>query len=808
MTLLRLLSSLLPLTLGAASAAAQGRSPSPSYEQIGALVQGGLDALARGDTGGYLDGTRKAFAIAPRVPPVAYHHARAHALAGTNDSALALLARLAVEGAVVVDEAPADSAFDRLRRSRRWSEVAASIESSRRPISTSTTAFELPERDLTAEGTAWDAKTGTLYLSSLYKRKIVTIGPDGTARDFITPGQDGIGPVVGIEVDAARRGLWAASMVLQEAGIPLSDTTFMAHGLLFHYDVDTGRLRRRYVLKPTGERRHGFNDLTVMPNGDVYVTDSQSGGIYKLSAGAGEVVEVLPPGTYTFPNGITRTEDGRLLFVAHGAGVDRIEVGTGRRLRLASPDILNLGGIDGLAFHHNTLIAHQPGWFNRVVRLRLDPGQERIASWEVLERHHPRFRQPTTGEVAGDLYYYIANAQLRSFRDGKILPWDSLAPVLVLKTDLSDARPKAGEAVREALRSGAAPGAAVAVGRSGNVIWSEGFGARDLATGRLVAPGTKFGVGSISKTLTLAAALALADAARLDLDAPVERYLPDFPHPGQGVTVRRIGAHQSGIADDFANDHYWSSALRAGQRLSSDRRGAHGLFTRHTDGVRDRSLHDRRQGAGTRRRGTIRGGDAADGVRAGRHGGNDTERPAAASRRANGVLRERGSRLRAGTRLRSQLQAAGGGLSLHRRGPGAVRDGAARAGAAVGAGETGDVHASRARGWHTNPLRARLSGAGGRRPATAAAIRRRARDLELARDLSRGAAGRRPPRQCHGRASGPDRAPRGPELPHTSRTRATAPAPTGAGAGAVSSGGTLTRSFALRRPSRSWRASK
>ena len=81
-------------------------------------------------------------------------------------------------------------------------------------------------------------------------------------------------------------------------------------------------------------------------------------------------------------------------------------------------------------------------------------------------------------------------------------------------------------------------------------------------------------------------------------------------------------------------------------------------------------------------------------------------------------------------------------------------------------------------------------------------------DLELARDLSRGAAGRRPPRQCHGRASGPDRAPRGPELPHTSRTRATAPAPTGVGAGAVSSGGTLTRSFALRRPSRSWSASK
>jgi CubicO group peptidase (beta-lactamase class C family) len=296
-----------------------------------------------------------------------------------------------------------------------------------------------------------------------------------------------------------------------------------------------------------------------MPNGDVYITDSPSGGVYQLRTGRDEFVEVLPPGTYTFPNGITRSDDGRLLFVAHGSGVDRLEVGTGRRGRLGAPDTLNVGGIDGLAFHRNTLIAHQPSSFNRVVRLRLDSRRERITSWEVLERHHPRFKQPTTGEVAGDLYYYIANAQLRSFRDGKILPRDSLAPVLVLKTDLSDASSKARDAVREAIRSGAAPGVAVAVGRAGNIVWTDGFGVRDVATGEPVDRATRFGIGSISKTLTLAAALALADSGRLDLDTPVERYLTDFPHAGKGVTVRRIGAHQSGIADDFASDHYWST---------------------------------------------------------------------------------------------------------------------------------------------------------------------------------------------------------------------------------------------------------
>lgn len=541
-------------------AGAQDSARVPTYEQIGGHVQAGLDALARGDTSGYLDGTARALALAPRLPPVVYHRARAQALAGRPDSALALLGRLAAEGAVVVHEAATDSAFARLRSGPEWSRITASIESSRQPIGSSRPAFELAERDLTAEGTAWDSKTGTLFLSSLYKRKIVAIARDGTPRDFIAPGRDGIGPVVGLEVDPSRRGLWAASMVLQEAGIPLADTSLVAHGLLFHYDVDTGRLRRRYVLRPAAGRRHGFNDLTVLPNGDVYLTDSQSGGIYKAPAGGGDLTEVRPPGTYLFPNGITRSDDGRRLFVAHGAGIDRIDLPDGRRTRLAPPDTLNLGGIDGLAFYQGSLIAHQPGWFNRVVRLRLDGAQERVASWSILERHHPRFVQPTTGEVAGDEYYYIANAQLRRFRDGRILPWDSLAPVLVLRTSLRDGPLQAGEAMRKAIRSGAAPGAAAAVAVGGRIAWAEAFGMADLARRKPASLETRFGIGSISKTLTLAAALALADAGSLDLDAPVERYLPDFPHAGQGVTVRRIGAHQSGIADAFASEHYWTTA--------------------------------------------------------------------------------------------------------------------------------------------------------------------------------------------------------------------------------------------------------
>lgn len=119
---------------------------------------------------------------------------------------------------------------------------------------------------------------------------------------------------------------------------------------------------------------------------------------------------------------------------------------------------------------------------------------------------------------------------------------------------------RARQAIGEAVRDGAAPGAAVAVAAGGKVVWSQAFGVSDIASGAPVTPATRFGVGSISKTLTLAAALTLADEGKLDLDAPVERYLSDFPHRGRGVTARRIGAHQSGIADAFADRNYYTTA--------------------------------------------------------------------------------------------------------------------------------------------------------------------------------------------------------------------------------------------------------
>lgn len=90
---------------------------------------------------------------------------------------------------------------------------------------------------------------------------------------------------------------------------------------------------------------------------------------------------------------------------------------------------------------------------------------------------------------------------------------------------------------------GRPPGMSVAVAVNGKVVWAEGFGLADLEQCVPVTPITKFRIGSTSKPLTSAGAALLYDQKRLDLDAPIERYVPTFPDKGFAITTRQLLRH-------------------------------------------------------------------------------------------------------------------------------------------------------------------------------------------------------------------------------------------------------------------------
>ena len=90
----------------------------------------------------------------------------------------------------------------------------------------------------------------------------------------------------------------------------------------------------------------------------------------------------------------------------------------------------------------------------------------------------------------------------------------------------------------------------VLVASGDEVVYERGFGEADRSWGIPNAPDTRFLIGSITKQFTAALVLQLAEEGALDLDAPVTRYLPDYPAAqGDRVTIHHLLSHTSGVPE-------------------------------------------------------------------------------------------------------------------------------------------------------------------------------------------------------------------------------------------------------------------
>ena len=111
------------------------------------------------------------------------------------------------------------------------------------------------------------------------------------------------------------------------------------------------------------------------------------------------------------------------------------------------------------------------------------------------------------------------------------------------------------------------PGIQVAVARDGRIVWSEGFGWADLEQRVPVTTATEFRIGSVSKSLTSAAVGLLVQEGKLDLDGPVQRYVPSFPVKPWPITTRLVAGHLAGIrhyrGDEFLLYRHYNTVLQS-----------------------------------------------------------------------------------------------------------------------------------------------------------------------------------------------------------------------------------------------------
>lgn len=94
------------------------------------------------------------------------------------------------------------------------------------------------------------------------------------------------------------------------------------------------------------------------------------------------------------------------------------------------------------------------------------------------------------------------------------------------------------------------PGAAIGVFQNGEVVLTKGFGLANLDYNIPVTPNTVFETGLASTTFTAAIILILESQGKLELDDPIQRFIPEFPrYPEGDITIRQLLLHTSGIRD-------------------------------------------------------------------------------------------------------------------------------------------------------------------------------------------------------------------------------------------------------------------
>jgi CubicO group peptidase (beta-lactamase class C family) len=115
--------------------------------------------------------------------------------------------------------------------------------------------------------------------------------------------------------------------------------------------------------------------------------------------------------------------------------------------------------------------------------------------------------------------------------------------------------------VAEQMRHLRIPGMALGILQDGQIAHLRGFGVAD-SSGRSVTPQTPFYLGSVTKSFTALAVMQLVEAGKIDLDAPVQTYLPWFEladkEASAQITVRHLLNNTSGISTKDGN-RFWPS---------------------------------------------------------------------------------------------------------------------------------------------------------------------------------------------------------------------------------------------------------
>jgi hypothetical protein len=342
------------------------------------------EARERGDHPAYLRHVREVRSFVPGNASVRYALARAHALNGHREAALAELATLALQGFgyKVLDE----PAFADLAGLEAFRKVAADLFAnlggdSRARLGT----LALPD-EMRGEAVAWSPGSGSFLIGG--RGGVYSLGPDGDSAKRLLGRWDAM--VLGIRSDPAT-GTFLTCVSHQEAG-----TSQVAR-----HRLSDGALLATYALPAGGAL---CNDIALLPGGGFAVTDSNNSRLFSLEGG--RLAELRTGRPIFLPNGIAADPEAGRLFVADANGILVHDLAKGESWHL-EPEATSVAAIDGMIWHEGALIGVQnqtsPA---RLLRIRPDAAARR-ASVEVLLADPALSRSATVAAKGDEAFVYV-----------------------------------------------------------------------------------------------------------------------------------------------------------------------------------------------------------------------------------------------------------------------------------------------------------------------------------------------------------------------------------------------------------------
>ena len=338
------------------------------------------------------------------------------------------------------EEALNDSAFASVRDNDAVRSALDRLRANLDPAGRSEIAFRLTDSTTFGEGLDCTADGAACLLSDLRNRRVLRLSRGGAPETIAGPEHGLLAPLA-IALDHGSELLWIASVPLPLVTRDNPDLADSAATVLA-FDLRSRTIVRRLSF-PADDAGHEPGAILIAADGIVYVSDSRHPVLYRVPP-AGDVLETAATSPlFRSLQGMAESADGRRLYVAdYSHGLLTVDRRTGSVERVAVPPRATLLGIDGLAAHGSMLVAVQNGVRPaRIVGLSLDPTGLRVTAVEILDRRPDIATEPTTGDIAGDRFFYLANSHWPWYHDDGRLRADArLAPPVVLAVPLGGRR--------------------------------------------------------------------------------------------------------------------------------------------------------------------------------------------------------------------------------------------------------------------------------------------------------------------------------------------------------------------------------